>query len=203
MGVVAAVCGKNPERERQKRRFSKKVSVPLSSPLPAAKTPRLEGAALHLLPAARHRRSRPHPSARVPLGSSRCSLVCVRTRRVHASEGDRGLAPQQRSRSCTASANQLQLQCTAKTPLPGPPDPCVTPRSHGPFRRTALGRRGVPAASCAMHCTPPVQDLQGHAHRTCTAAPTRSERMRCSHEGIDAQPAHGQVSVAQGLRCGG
>ena len=107
-----------------------------ASSLPAAKTPRLEGAALHLLPAARHRRSRPHPSARVPLGSARCSLVCIRTRPVR---GERGLASQQCSRSCTPSANQLQLQCTAKTPLAGSPRPVCDARSHDPFAAPVSG----------------------------------------------------------------
>ena len=89
------------------------------------------------------------------LGSARCSLVCFRARRVHASEGERGLAPQQCSRSCTASANQLQLQCTAKTPhSPVPPRPVCDARSHGPFCRAALGRRCVHpqrAAPCSAH----------------------------------------------------
>ena len=84
------------------------------------------------------------------------------------------------------------------TPLAGPPDPCVTPRWHGPLlpRRPREPRR-PPTASCAMHCTPLVQDLQGHAPHLRLQAPTRPERTRCSHEGIDTQPAHGQVSVAQ------
>ena len=66
------------------------------------------------------------------------------------------------------SVHQLQLQCTAKTPLTGSPrHPCVTPRSHGPLlpRRHREPQR-PPTASCAMHCTPLVQDLQGHTLRT-------------------------------------
>ena len=66
------------------------------------------------------------------------------------------------------SVHQLQLQCTAKTPLAGSPrHPCVTPRSHGPLlpRRHRAPQR-PPTASCAMHCTPLVQDLQGHTLRT-------------------------------------
>ena len=66
-----------------------------------------------------------------------------------------------------------------------------------PFCRTALGSRGVPAASCAMHCTPLVQDPPGTRTAPAPPRPTRAERTRCSHEGIDTQPAHGQVSVAQ------
>ena len=158
-GWGGGVRKKNP-RGNVKSIFSKKKCPPPFL-LPAAKTPRLEGAALHLLPAARHRRSRPHPSARaIPLGSARCSLVCIRTRPVR---GERGLASQQCSRSCTPSANQLQLQCTAKTPLAGSPRPVCDARSHGPFAAPPSGAAASPAASCAMHCTPLVQDLQGHA----------------------------------------
>ena len=81
-------AGKKPDP------FFLKISV---LPPPTAKTPRLEGAALlHLLPAVRHRRSRPHPSARaIPLGSARCSLVCVRARRVRGGTGTRVAAVQQ------------------------------------------------------------------------------------------------------------
>ena len=61
-------------------------------PAPHTQPPEL----LHLLPAARHRRSRPHPSARViPLGSARCSLVCVRARPVRGGTGTRVAAVQQ------------------------------------------------------------------------------------------------------------
>ena len=83
------------------------------------------------------------------------------------------------------SVHQLQLQRTAKTPLTGSPrHPCVTPRSHGPLlpRRHREPQR-PPTASCAMHCTPLVQDLQRHTHtapapprplvRNARAAPTR------------------------------
>ena len=83
------------------------------------------------------------------------------------------------------SVHQLQLQCTAKTPLAGSPrHPCVTPRSHGPLLpRLPREPRRPPTASCAMHCTPLVQDLQRHTHtapapprplvRNARAAPTR------------------------------
>ena len=73
------------------------------------------------------------------------------------------------------SVHQLQLQCTAKTPLAGSPrHPCVTPRSHGPLlpRRHRAPQR-PPTASCAMHCTPLVQDLQRHTH-TAPAPPRPS-----------------------------
>ena len=179
----------SPERERQIH-FLRKCPPPS---LPAAKTPRLEGAALHLLPAARHR-SRPHPSARVPLGSARCSLICIRTRPVR---GERGLASQQCSRSCTPSANQLQLQCTAKKPTRRSPQTRVRRPLARPFCRASLGRRSVHsqrAAPCTAHRS---CKTSRDTHRTCAAARAAPQ------EGIDTQPAHWQVSGAQGLRRGG
>ena len=56
-----------------------------------------------------------------------------------ASEGELGFALQQCSRSCTPSANQLQLQCTAKTPLAGSPRPVCDARSHDPFAAPVSG----------------------------------------------------------------
>ena len=93
-----------------------------------------------------------------------------------ASEGDRGLASQQRSRSCTASANQLQLQCTAKTPLAGsPPDPCATPRSHGPCVAPPSGAAASPRSELrpALHTArarPPRDTRTPHLRRPCPRA---------------------------------
>ena len=115
-----------------------KKQCPSPFPPPAAKTPRLEGAALlHLLPAVRHRRSRPHPSARATPWDPRAARSFAFAHA--ASEGELGLALQQCSRSCTASANQLQQQCTAKLRSPVPVGQTLVP-SHG-LCRAGLGRR--------------------------------------------------------------
>ena len=134
----------------KKKRCTKNSVRPPFLPRP----PRRRASALHLCQrSATAAPARPQPPCH-PLGSARCSLVCFRARRVHASGvgGDRGLAPQQCSRSCTASANQLQLQCTAKTHSPVPQTRVRGP-SHGPFCRTALGRRSVPRSELrhALH----------------------------------------------------
>ena len=107
--------------------------------------------------------------------------------------GDRGLAPQQCSRSCTASANQLQLQCTAKNPLAGSTYTCARPlaRPFLPHRPRAPQRPPQRAAPCTAHRS---CKTSTDTHRTCAAAPTRPQRTRCSREGIDAQAAHWQVS---------
>ena len=113
-----------------------------------------------------------------------------------ASEGERGLASQQCSRSCTPSANQLQLQCTAKTPLAGSPRPVCDARSHDPFAAPASGA----AASTRSELRHALHTARARPPGTPAPhlrVPTHSERTRCSHEGIDAQPAHGQVSGAQ------
>ena len=116
-------------------------------------------------------------------------LARLRSRTPRARvRGELGLALQQCSRSCTPSANQLQLQCTAKTPLAGPPQ---TPVCDAPLARPFLATRRPrapprpPAASCAMHCTPLVQDLQGHTH-TAPAPPHPSvQNARAApHEGL-------------------
>ena len=157
--------------------------------------PRRRASALHLCQrSATAAPARPqHPCH--PLGSARCSLVCFRARRVHASGvgGDRGLAPQQCSRSCTASANQLQLQCTAKNPLAGSTYTCARPlaRPFLPHRPRAPQRPPQRAAPCTAHRS---YKTSTDTHRTCAAAPTRPQRTRCSREGIDAQAAHWQVS---------
>ena len=147
----------------------------MSAPsLPAAKTPRLEGAALHLLPAVRHRRSRPHPSARATPWDSRAArsfasahAACTRPR----GNGDsRCAAVQQELHS---ERQPAPAAVHRKTPLAGSPrrsDPC-DPLAR-PFCRTALGRRSVHpqrAAPCTVHCTPLVQDL----HRHTAPAPPR------------------------------
>ena len=112
-----------------------------------------------------HRRSRPSPAPVPPLGiRALLARLLSRTPRARVrGGGDRGLAPQQCSRSCTASANQLQLQCTAKKPTRRFPRPvCEAPRT-ALFAAPSSGAAASPAASCAMHCTPLVQDLQRHA----------------------------------------
>ena len=91
----------------------------MSAPsLPAANTPRLEGAPLHLCQrpatAAPARTPAPVPFLWDPRAAHSFAFAHA------ASEGERGLASQQRSRSCTPSANQLQLQCTAKLRSPVP-----------------------------------------------------------------------------------
>ena len=135
--------------------FKKKCPSPF--PPPAAKTPRLEGAALlHLLPAVRHRRSRPHPSARATPWDSRAArsfasahAACTRPR----GNGDsRCAAVQQELHS---ERQPAPAAVHRKTPLAGSPrrsDPC-DPLAR-PFCRTALGRRSVHpqrAAPCTAH----------------------------------------------------
>ena len=95
--------------------------------------------------------------------------------------------------------------CSApqKPHSPVPPDPCATPRSHGPFLpHRPRAPPHPPAASCAMHSTPLVQDLQGHApHLRRRVHPFRTHALL--PRGIDVRAAHGQVLEAQGLRRGG
>ena len=191
MGGGGGGARKTPERERQIHFFKKKMSA---SSLPAAKTPRLEGAALHLLPAARHRRSRPHPSARVPLGSARCSLVCIRTRPVRGRTGTRVAAVQQELHT---ERQPAPAAVHRKNPTRRFPQTRVRRPLARPFCRAGLGRRSVHpqrAAPCTAHRS---CKTSRDTHRTCAAARAAPQ------EGIDTQPAHWQVSGAQGLRRGG
>ena len=115
-------CAGKPPRGNVKNGALKKSAHFL--PLPAANTPRLEGAPLHLCqrPATAAPARTPAP---VPFLGILALLARLRSRTPRARKrirGELGLASQQCSRSCTASANQLQLQCTAKTHSPVPPD---------------------------------------------------------------------------------
>ena len=78
------------------------------------------------LPAARHRRSCPSPAPVPPLGIL-ALLARLHPRTPRTRPRERGLAPQQRSRSCTSSAHQLQQQRAAK-----------------PTRRSPVGKTRVP-----------------------------------------------------------
>jgi len=110
-----------------------------------------------------------------------------------------------RRSSAAGAAHRAPTSSSCSAPQkphsPVPPDPCATPARTTLLPRRSRAPQRPPAASCAMHCTPLVQDLQGHAPHLRRRA-TRPERTRCSHEGIDAQAAHWQVFKARGLRRG-
>ena len=193
-------AGKKTERERQKRCFSKKkVSVPLSSPRPGRQdaAPRRCGVAPFAsgppppLP--------PAPQRPCPFGI-RALLARLHPHTPRPREnGD------SRRSSAAGAAHRAPTSSSCSAPQkphsPVPPDPCATPARTTLLPRRSRAPQRPPAASCAMHCTPLVQDLQGHAPHLRRRA-TRPERTRCSHEGIDAQAAHWQVFKARGLRRG-
>ena len=160
----------------QKKRCTKTVSVPLSFPGRQDAAPRRCTFA-----------SGPPPPL-PPVPSTRATPWDPRAARsfafAHAActrpGGDRGLAPQQCSRSCTASANQLQLQCTAKTQSPVPPRPvCEAPRT-ALFAAPSSGAAASPQRAAALHTarTRPPQTRTAPAPprplvRSVRAAPTR------------------------------
>ena len=199
MGCCGRVRG-NPEMERQepcflvrckKKRCTKNSVRPPFLPRP----PRRRASALHLCQrSATAAPARPqHPCH--PLGSARCSLVCFRARRVHASgvgggPGTRTAAVQQELHS---ERQPAPAAVHRENPLAGPPDPCARPlaRPFLPHRPRAPQRPPQRAAPCTAHRS---YKTSRDTHRTCAAAPTRPQRTRCSREGIDAQAAHWQVS---------
>ena len=211
MGCCGRVRG-NPEMERQepcffstvqKKTVHKKNSVrPPFLPRP----PRRRASALHLCQrSATAAPARPqHPCH--PLGSARCSLVCFRARRVHAS-GVGGTGDSHRSSAAGAAQRApTSSSCSApqKTHSPGPHTRVRGP-SHGPFCRTALGRRSVPRSELrhALHTarTRPPET------RTCAAGraqspPASSTHARCSHR-VDAQTAHGRCWRCRSSGVGG
>jgi hypothetical protein len=149
-----------------------------------------------LLPAARHR-----PPARTPAPVPFLGILALLARLLSRTprtrpRGTGTRTAEQCSRSCTASA-----KCIAKPTRRFPHTRvCDAPRTAlvvaPPSGAAASPQRAAP-------CTPHRSYMTSRdMHRTCAAAPTRPERARCSHEGIDAQPAHGQVSGAQGLQRG-
>ena len=138
----------------------------MAHPAPHTHPPEL----LHLLPAARHRRSRPHPSARaIPLGSARCSLICVRARRVRGGTGVRTAAVQQElhTERQPAPAAVHRKNPTRRSP----PDTRVRrPARTTLFCRTALGRRRVHSQRAAP-CTPHRSYKTSRDTRTAPAPP--------------------------------
>ena len=145
---------------------------------PHTKTPwtdhtraRLEGAVAPL-PAARHRRSCPSPAPVPPLGIL-ALLARLHPRTPRTRPRERGLAPQQRSRSCTSpTSSTAAARRKTHSPVPRRQDPCAP--SHGHFlphrapRRSPSGTAAAAStASCAMHFTPLTQDLK----RQTTPAP--------------------------------
>ena len=149
--------------------------------------PRKKG--VHAAPA------RPQPPCH-PLGSARCSLVCFRARRVHASGVGGGTGDSHRSSAAGAAQRApTSSSCSApqKNRLAGSPDPCARPlaRPFLPHRPREPQRPPQRAVPCTAHRS---YKTSRDTHRTCAAAPTRPQRTRCSREGIDAQGAHWQVS---------
>ena len=108
----------------------------MAHPAPHTHPPEL----LHLLPAVRHRRSRPHPSARaIPLGSARCSLVCVRARRVRGGTGARVAAVQQELHTERQPAPAAVHRKNPARRFPPSVRPVCDALSHGPFAAPPSG----------------------------------------------------------------
>ena len=200
MGCCGRVRG-NPEMERQepcflvrckKKRCTKNSVRPPFLPRP----PRRRASALHLCQrSATAAPARPQPPCH-PLGSARCSLVCFRARRVHASGVGGGTGDSHRSSAAGAAQRApTSSSCSApqKNRLAGSPDPCARPlaRPFLPHRPREPQRPPQRAVPCTAHRS---YKTSRDTHRTCAAAPTRPQRTRCSREGIDAQGAHWQVS---------
>ena len=72
-----------------------------------------------------------------------------------------------RRSSAAGAAHRAPTSSSCSAPQkphsPVPPDPCATPARTTLLPRRPRAPQRPPAASCAMHCTPLVQDLQGHA----------------------------------------
>ena len=142
---------------------SRLIQVSVSLPPPAARTPRATGVRARCCcqpPATAHLPAPQRPCH--SLGSSRCSLVCFRARRARV-RGELGLAPQQCSRSCTASA-----KCIAKPTRRFPQTRvCDAPRTTL-FAAPPSGAAASPqrAAPCTPH--------RSYKHRA--ARPTASPR---------------------------
>ena len=107
-----------------------------------------------------------------PLGSSRCSLVCIRARRARV----RGNGDSRRSSAAGAAhrAPTSSSSSALQNPLAGPPSArpvCLLARPFLPHRAPRRSPSGTAAAastaSCAMHYTPLTQDLK----RQTTPAP--------------------------------
>ena len=135
MGCCGRVRG-NPEMERQEPCFlvrCKKKTVHNYCPSPfLPRPPRRRASALHLCQGAAPARPQ-HPCH--PLGSARCSLVCFRARRVHASgvggggDSHRSSAAGAAQRAPTSSSCSAPQKPTRRFP---PPDPCARPLAR-PF----------------------------------------------------------------------
>ena len=153
---------------------------------------RLEGAVAPL-PAARHRRSCPSPAPAPPLGIL-ALLARLHPRTPRTRPRERGLAPQQRSRSCTSSAHQLQQQRAAKPtrrphplstrplcPLARPCLPHMAPRRGPPRESQRLPpQRAVPCTTHRSHKTsrdrPHLRRLRCTPHSRETCTPSGRER---------------------------
>ena len=197
MGLGRWCAKKKPERERQIH-FLKKVRLP-SSPGRQDAAPRRCGVV------APFASGMPPPLPPAPQRPCHSFGIRALLARLHPHTPRPRENGDSRRSSAAGAAHRAPTSSSCSAPQK-PHSPVPQTRVRRPARTALVSRRPrAPqrplAASCAMHCTPLVQDLPGtHAHRTCASAPTLPERTRCSHEGSDAQPAHGQVLGAQGLR---
>jgi hypothetical protein len=169
VGCPALAAGGEAASTAAKARVWRAFFSPRDTPLamPTHTTSQLHMAHLapHTHPPERHAR---RPDAR-PIRASRCvCLLCTppfshQCTRPAPSHGE-AAPPTARHSHCTAACSSLPTarKHVARGRRGGPRRRSLVPLAR-PFCRTSLGCRGVPAASCAMHCTPLVQDLQGHA----------------------------------------